>query len=50
VDACARAYVTDATAFGSVDAPPSVLAGSGPWTPAFKDALRTALQRAALGG
>jgi hypothetical protein len=50
VDACARSYVTDAAAFGSVDAPPYVLAGNGPWTPAFKDALRTALQRAAVGG
>lgn len=50
VDMCARSYVTDAAAFGSVDAPPYVLAGSGPWTPAFKNALRTALQRAAVGG
>src|SRR5487761_2651840 len=38
VDACARSYVTDAAAFGSVDAPPYVLAGNGPWTPAFKNA------------
>jgi len=50
VDACARSYVTDAATFGSVDAPPYVLAGNGPWTPAFKDALRTALKRAAGGG
>ena len=50
VDACARSYVTDPAAFGSVDAPPYVLAGSGPWTPAFKAALRTALRRAAVGG
>ncbi len=50
VDACARSYVTDPAAFGSVDAPPYVLAGKGPWAPAFKDALRTALQRAAVGG
>lgn len=50
VDACARSYVTDAAAFGSVDEPPYVLAGNGPWTPAFKDALRTALKRAAVGG
>ena len=50
VDACARSYVTDAAAFGSVDEPPYVLAGNGPWTPAFKDALRTALRRAAVGG
>ena len=50
VDACARSYVTDAAAFGSVDEPPYVLAGNGPWTPAFKDALRTALRRASVGG
>jgi len=50
VDACARSYVTDAATFGSVDEPPYVLAGNGPWTQAFKDALRTALQRAAVGG
>jgi hypothetical protein len=50
VDACARSYVTDAAAFGAIDEPPYVLAGSGPWAPSFKDALRTALQRAAVGG
>jgi hypothetical protein len=50
VDACARSYVTDPAAFGSVDVPPYVLAGKGPWGPAFKAALRTALQRAAVGG
>ncbi len=50
VDACARSYVTDPAALGAVDEPPYVLAGSGPWAPAFKDALRTALQRAAVGG
>ncbi|HZL15788.1 MAG TPA: hypothetical protein VFC97_06750 [Verrucomicrobiae bacterium] len=50
IDACARSYVTDPAAFGAVDEPPYVLAGSGPWAPAFKDALRTALQRAAVGG
>jgi hypothetical protein len=50
VDACARSYVTDPTTFGAVDEPPYVLAGGGPWAPAFKNALRTALQRAAVGG
>jgi hypothetical protein len=50
VDTCARSYVTDPTTFGAVDEPPYVLAGAGPWAPAFKDALRTALQRAAVGG
>lgn len=50
VDACARSYVTDAAVFGTVDAPPYVLAGNGPWTPAFKAALGIALRRAAVGG
>jgi hypothetical protein len=50
IDACARSYVTDPAAFGSVDVPPYVLAGNGPWTAAFKDQLRTALKRAAVGG
>lgn len=50
VDVCARSYVTDPAAFGAVDEPPYVLAGSGPWGPAFKDALRTALRRAGAGG
>ncbi len=50
IDACARSYVTDPSTFGTVDDPPYVLAGRGPWAPSFKDALRTALQRAAVGG
>jgi hypothetical protein len=50
VDTCARSYVTDPASFGAVDEPPYVLAGSGPWAPAFKDALRSALQHAAVGG
>jgi hypothetical protein len=50
VDACARSFVTNAADFGSVDAAPYVLAGNGPWPPAFKDALRTGLLRAAVGG
>ena len=50
IDTCARSYVTDPATFGSVDAPPYVLAGKGPWAPNFKNALRTALQRAAVGG
>ena len=50
VDECARSHVTDAAAFGSVNEPPYVLADNGPWTPAFRDALRTALKRASVGG
>lgn len=50
VDLCARSYVVDPAAYSTVDAPPYVLAGPGPWSPDFKDALRTALERAAVGG
>ncbi len=50
VDLCARSYVVDPAAYAAVDAVPYVLAGPGPWGPAFHDALRTALERAAVGG
>jgi hypothetical protein len=50
VDLCARSYVTDPEAYGSVDATPYVFAGPGPWAPDFEDALRDALGRAAVGG
>jgi hypothetical protein len=50
VDQCARSFVTDPSAYSTVDATPYVLAGNGPWPPAFKDALRGALERAATGG
>jgi hypothetical protein len=50
IDLCARAYVTDPAAYGTVDASPYVFAGPGPWAPRFADALRQALERAAVGG
>jgi hypothetical protein len=50
VDLCARGYVTDPAAYRTVEAAPYVLAGPGPWAPDFGDALRTALERAAVGG
>lgn len=50
VDLCARSYVTDPAAYRHVAAPPYVFAGPGPWAPGFEGALRTALQRAAVGG
>ncbi len=50
VDLCARSYVTDAADYATAEAPPYLLAGAGPWAPAFADALRTALGRAAAGG
>ena len=50
IDACARSYVTDPSAFQSVEASPFVVAGPGPWGPQFKDAIRTALVKAAGTG
>ncbi len=50
VDLCARSYVSDPAAYGTVDATPYVLAGPGPWAPDFQDALGDALERAAVGG
>lgn len=50
VDLCARSYVVDPADYGTVDATPYVFAGAGPWAPDFEDALREALERAAVGG
>ncbi len=50
VDLCARSFVTSPDDYGSVDAVPYVLTGPGPWAPQFQDALRRALERAAVGG
>lgn len=50
VDLCARSYVTNPAAYAPLDASPYVLAGPGPWAPDFEDALRKALERAAVGG
>jgi len=50
IDACARSYVTDPAAYGNVQVAPFVLAGPGPWAPAFGDRLREALTKAAGNG
>lgn len=50
IDACARSYVTDAAAYGSIMASPLVLAGAGPWAPGFAARLREALVAAAGNG
>lgn len=50
VDACARAYVTDPAAFGSIEASPFVVTGPGPWPPRFRAALREAITEAAGTG
>ncbi len=49
VDDCAASYVTDASTYESIDAMPFVAAGQGPWGDAFREALRTALTKAAGG-
>ena len=43
IDGCARAFVTDPATFESIESSPFVLAGQGPWAPAFKATLREAL-------
>jgi len=50
VDDCARSFVTDPTTFESIDQSPYVLAGQGPWAPAFEAALRDGLEVAAGNG
>ncbi len=50
VDQCARSYVTDPAAYGSIQTSPFVLAGPGPWAPGFTDRLRQALTKAAGNG
>jgi len=50
VDACARSYVTDPAAYGSIQASPFVLAGPGPWAPTFAARLRAAVTKAAGNG
>jgi hypothetical protein len=49
VDRCAASFVTDPESFETVDAVPFVAAGQGPWGDAFREALRTALTKAAGG-
>jgi len=50
VDACAGSYVTDPAAYGSIQMSPFILAGPGPWAPAFAAQLRAALTLAAGNG
>lgn len=50
VDACARSFVTDPDGFESIEASPFVVAGQGPWAPAFRAAVRAAVTEAAGTG
>ena len=50
VDVCAARWTTDPSTFEIVQTSPYVLAGQGPWPPAFADALRKGLEAAAGNG
>lgn len=50
IDDCARSFVTDPETYRSIDQSPFVLAGQGPWGPAFEKALRDGLEVAAGSG
>ena len=50
VGPCARAYVTDAQTFESIEESPYILAGQGPWAPAFETSLRAVVAAAAGTG
>ena len=47
---CAQAWVTDPQTFGQIEQSPYVVAGQGPWAPAFEAALRKSLEQAAGTG
>ena len=47
---CAQAYVTDPQSFGEIEQSPYIVAGQGPWAPAFEAALREVLVDAAGTG
>jgi hypothetical protein len=49
VDKCIATWATDPAAIETIDAPPYVVAGQGPWGAAFKTALAAALRAAAAG-
>lgn len=50
VDACAGSYITNPDALVSIDAPPFVVVGQGPWGPGFTAAIRQGLTEAAGSG
>ena len=50
VDSCAGAWATDPATFEIVQTSPYVVAGQGPWPPAFAGALREGIEAAAGNG
>jgi hypothetical protein len=50
VDQCARSFVTNPNDYVALDARPLVATSGGPWAPEFTAAVRSALERAAVGG
>lgn len=50
VDACAEAWADDTATFELLQESPYVLAGQGPWSPGFDEAIRKGLDAAAGSG
>jgi hypothetical protein len=50
VDTCAAAWATDPATFEQLQISPYVVAGQGPWPPAFAAALRSAITASAGNG
>ena len=50
VDTCAGSWTTDPASFEIVQTSPYVVAGQGPWPPAFADAIHKALTASAGNG
>ena len=50
VDTCAAAWATDPATFEQLQVSPYVVAGQGPWPPAFAAALRSAITASAGNG
>jgi len=50
VDTCAAAWATDPATFEQLQVSPYVVAGQGPWPPAFAAALRNAITASAGNG
>ena len=50
VDTCAADWATDPSSFQIIQTSPYVIAGQGPWPPAFAEAMREGIEAAAGNG
>jgi len=50
IDACARSYVRDPQTYETLAVSPFIVAGQGPWAPAFRTHLKEGLTAAAGSG